>query len=428
MLAASTPTSQSDGDAVRRRREVLPDRQRDERQQQHDRLEPRRAPQVTGGEVRVDVPREEHGLEEHHRGRPDRLRAAEERQHHPRGHRLDQEDERRAGEHRGPEDAEQERLPARREPASRGWGSNGVLACGWAAIQLRDRRPRGRARPSFEGFVALGLCACASTTRSPAKWRSCRRRRRGSACTSAARPSTADPRRQRAAVRASRCGCKRWLRLRGYETTLVDNITDINDKIYEAAPGASAAARRRGDAVVPRGHRARSGSGGPTTSRRRPRRARPDRPLIDELVEGGFAYEVDGDVYFRVPSFPEYGRLSRPAARPGGGAGAEPAQGGSARLRALEGEQAGRGHVVGLAVGARPAGLAHRVLGDGGEAPRPRVRDPRRRPRPRLPAPRERDRAVARARARVRAHLDAQRHAPLHGREDAQVARQRRRR
>ena len=91
------------------------------------------------------------------------------------------------------------------------------------------------------------------------------------------------------------------------------------------------------------------------------------------------------------------------AARPGGGAGAEPAQGGPARLRALEGEQAGRGHVVGLAVGPRPAGLAHRVLGDGGEAARPVVRDPRRRARPRLPAPRERARAVAGARARVRA-------------------------
>ncbi len=31
-----------------------------------------------------------------------------------------------------------------------------------------------------------------------------------------------------------------WLRTSGYEATLVHNITDINDKIYDAAPGASA--------------------------------------------------------------------------------------------------------------------------------------------------------------------------------------------
>ena len=30
---------------------------------------------------------------------------------------------------------------------------------------------------------------------------------------------------------------KRWLSEQGYETKLVVNITDINDKIYDAAPG-----------------------------------------------------------------------------------------------------------------------------------------------------------------------------------------------
>ena len=161
--------------------------------------------------------------------------------------------------------------------------------------------------------------------------------------------------------------------------------------------------------MVPRGHR-----------RPRARHARPSaegdrahpgdrRASSSELVDAGHAYAVEGDVYFRVARFPEYGRLSGPAARPGRGAGAEPAQGGPARLRALEGEQAGRGHRVGLAVGPRPAGLAHRVLGDGGGAARAGVRDPRRRARPRLPAPRERARAVAGARARVRAGLGAQR-------------------
>jgi len=39
-----------------------------------------------------------------------------------------------------------------------------------------------------------------------------------------------------------------WLRHRGYDAKLVHNITDVNDKIYDAAPGASAelAARATG--------------------------------------------------------------------------------------------------------------------------------------------------------------------------------------
>src|SRR3984893_18218369 len=32
-----------------------------------------------------------------------------------------------------------------------------------------------------------------------------------------------------------------WLHARGHDVTLVHNITDVNDKIYDAAPGASAA-------------------------------------------------------------------------------------------------------------------------------------------------------------------------------------------
>jgi cysteinyl-tRNA synthetase len=100
-----------------------------------------------------------------------------------------------------------------------------------------------------------------------------------------------------------------WLRSRGYQVTLVHNITDINDRIYEAAPGASAdlAARAtqwyledtdqlglgRPDAL-------------PKASEVVPQIIR----FISELIESGHAYESEGDVYFRVASFPEYGRLS----------------------------------------------------------------------------------------------------------------------
>ena len=90
--------------------------------------------------------------------------------------------------------------------------------------------------------------------------------------------------------------------------TLVHNITDVNDKIYEAAPGASAARAEEATAGIPR------------TRALRPRRGRPlaegdrnDDPIIrfiEELVGRGFAYEVEGDVYFRVSHWQEYGRLS----------------------------------------------------------------------------------------------------------------------
>ena len=184
-------------------------------------------------------------------------------------------------------------------------------------------------------------------------------------------------------------------------------------------------ARPPGDRVVPRGRRplrARRGrplpEGDRDDSRDRPLHLRPDRARL----------RVRGRGRCLLPRCPA-GRVRtalRAAARSGRGAGAERAQGGSARLRALEGEQAGRGHVVGVAVGARSPGLAHRVLGDGREAPRAVLRDPRRRARPRLPPPRERARPVERARPRVRPDLDAQRDAPLHRREDVEVGRQRR--
>ena len=61
--------------------------------------------------------------------------------------------------------------------------------------------------------------------------------------------------------------------------------------------------------MVPRGHgRARSRSPGraPKASETIPEII----PFIQELIDGGHAYEAGGDVYFRVARFPEYGRLS----------------------------------------------------------------------------------------------------------------------
>jgi cysteinyl-tRNA synthetase len=103
---------------------------------------------------------------------------------------------------------------------------------------------------------------------------------------------------------------KRWLEHQGYETTVVVNITDINDKIYDAAPGKSA--QLAADAT--RWYFEDTDRLGldrpdvePTAAETIPEQI----ALIEELIEHGFAYEVDGDVYYRVARFPDYGRLSR---------------------------------------------------------------------------------------------------------------------
>ena len=96
---------------------------------------------------------------------------------------------------------------------------------------------------------------------------------------------------------------------RGYETKLVVNITDINDKIYDAAPGASA--RLAADAS--RWYvedTDRLGLGRPDVEPTAVETVGDQIAMIEELVGRGFAYESDGDVYFRVARYPEYGRLS----------------------------------------------------------------------------------------------------------------------
>ncbi len=101
----------------------------------------------------------------------------------------------------------------------------------------------------------------------------------------------------------------RWLRRRGYEVTLVHNITDVNDKIYEAAPGASAARAAEATAWYLEDV-ARFGLDEVDHFPKVTETMDAIVAFIAELVERDAAYEVDGDVYFRVSRQPEYGRLS----------------------------------------------------------------------------------------------------------------------
>jgi cysteinyl-tRNA synthetase len=100
-----------------------------------------------------------------------------------------------------------------------------------------------------------------------------------------------------------------WLRSRGYTVTFVHNITDVNDKIYDAAPGASAALARQATEWYLEDV-GELGLGLPDELPKVTDYIPQIVAFIGSLVESGHAYPVNGDVYFRVASFPEYGRLS----------------------------------------------------------------------------------------------------------------------
>jgi cysteinyl-tRNA synthetase len=100
-----------------------------------------------------------------------------------------------------------------------------------------------------------------------------------------------------------------WLRATGYNANLVHNITDVNDKIYDAAPGASAqlAADATAWYLEDTGD---LGLGMPDYLPKVTEHIPGIVQFIEELVDRGFAYAVNGDVYFRVARFADYGRLS----------------------------------------------------------------------------------------------------------------------
>jgi cysteinyl-tRNA synthetase len=105
---------------------------------------------------------------------------------------------------------------------------------------------------------------------------------------------------------------KRFLEHEGYGVELVVNVTDVNDKIYDAA---RAEGRKSAElaAEMTELYRADTGALGLGRPDHEPLASETMGPIIahvDALVESGHAYAAEGDVYFRVRSDPDYGSLS----------------------------------------------------------------------------------------------------------------------
>ncbi len=104
----------------------------------------------------------------------------------------------------------------------------------------------------------------------------------------------------------------RHLRASGVKVTYVRNITDIDDKIIHRAketgeePTALAERFRRAYAE----DMAAVGNLVPDVEPKVSDHLGEIEELIERLIDKGAAYPADGDVYFSVESFPEYGKLS----------------------------------------------------------------------------------------------------------------------
>ena len=105
---------------------------------------------------------------------------------------------------------------------------------------------------------------------------------------------------------------KRFLEHEGYEVTFVSNITDVNDKIYDAARRAGVSSEQMAREMTEAYTQDTDalGLGRPDYEPLASQTMGPIVELIEELIAGGHAYAVDGDVYFSVSSYPQYGEIS----------------------------------------------------------------------------------------------------------------------
>ena len=104
----------------------------------------------------------------------------------------------------------------------------------------------------------------------------------------------------------------RFLEHQGLDAKLVINVTDINDKIYDAAREAGRPSAEYAEEMTAAyiADTDALGLGRPDAEPLATETIPEIVSLIEALIESGHAYQANGDVYFRVRSFDGYGKLS----------------------------------------------------------------------------------------------------------------------
>ena len=98
----------------------------------------------------------------------------------------------------------------------------------------------------------------------------------------------------------------------GNDVTFVSNYTDVDDKIIKAAKAEGITEKELTDKYIKAYQDVRAGLNieDPTYKPRVTETMTEIIDFIQALIDKGYAYEVDGDVYFRVTKVKEYGMLS----------------------------------------------------------------------------------------------------------------------
>lgn len=105
---------------------------------------------------------------------------------------------------------------------------------------------------------------------------------------------------------------RRYLEYRGYDVRFVQNFTDIDDKMINKANEEGITVKELGDKFIEEYYKDADGLQikRATVNPRATEYMAKIIYFVKELVDNGYAYEVDGDVYFDTTKFGGYGKLS----------------------------------------------------------------------------------------------------------------------
>jgi len=105
---------------------------------------------------------------------------------------------------------------------------------------------------------------------------------------------------------------RRYFEYRGYKVKFVQNFTDVDDKLIKKANEENITLRQIGDKYISEYYKDADGLNikRATVNPRATEYIDEIIKFVEELIQKGFAYEVDGDVYFSTKNFTNYGKLS----------------------------------------------------------------------------------------------------------------------